>query len=427
MKPKLIGILLFALILNQSFLCSKVTSVAGLQLPNVNGDIAVLASDSLEGRGTGTEGERKASRYLISRMTALGLTPKGEAGSWTQSFSFKPHPPVQMHQIGDSVTMGMAVVKEITGQNVIGYLDNGSAHTIVIGAHYDHLGYGDENSLWTGEREIHNGADDNASGVSCMLELARRIKMEPTRFNNNNFLFIAFSGEEKGLWGSNFFTKHPTIDTASMNYMINMDMVGRLNADRVVAINGTGTSPKWTDILPKIKAGNIKQVTSESGVGPSDHTSFYHIGVPALHFFTGQHTDYHKPTDDANLINYAGVVSVTDFITELIRQLDPIGPLPFTRTKDEKEASAADFKVTLGVVPDYLFDGLGMRIDGTRDGRPAAKAGLKQGDVVKKIDGFIVTDMMSYMEALGKFEKGQKSVVEYEREGKIQTVEVIWD
>ncbi|MFN9802083.1 MAG: M28 family peptidase, partial [Bacteroidota bacterium] len=291
----------------------------------------------------------------------------------------------------------------------------------------DHLGYGDENSLWTGERQIHNGADDNASGVSCMLELARKIQLTPSKYDGNNYLFIAFSGEEKGLWGSNYFTKHPTLDTAGFNYMINLDMVGRLNAGRALAINGTGTSPAWKEILPNIRSGSMNQVTSEGGIGPSDHTSFYHIGVPALHFFTGQHDDYHKPGDDAERINYAGIADVSEFILELIRSLDKKGPLVFTRTKEEKQASAADFKVTLGVVPDYLFGGPGMRIDGTREGRPAAIAGMKQGDIIHRIGAFPVSDMMSYMEALGKFEKGQQTEVEIERAGERQVVTVTWD
>lgn len=390
-------------------------------------DIEVLASDSLEGRATGSVGEKKAADYLILRMTAMGIKPKGENGTWKQAFSFKPHPPVQMHQVGDSVKMGMALVKEITGHNVIGFIDRKAAKTIVIGAHYDHLGFGDENSLWSGDRQIHNGADDNASGVAMMLELARRIQLNPKKYGDNNFLFIAFSGEEKGLWGSNYFCKNPTLPVESISCMINMDMVGRLNAEKVLAINGVGTSPIWMEKLPSIQVDGIKIVTSESGVGPSDHTSFYNTGIPALHFFTGQHGEYHKPTDDANLINYQGVISVTNYIDQLLLAIAKAPKLVFTKTKDESTTAAADFKVTLGVVPDYLYDGEGMRIDGTRDGRPAAKAGLVQGDVVIKIGEHEVKDMMSYMEALGKFQKGESSVLEFIRGGEKKTVTINWD
>lgn len=415
------------LLITQSFLCNQTVRTVGHTIPKITYDVQVLSHDSLEGRGTGTPGEVKAGRYLVRRMKELELTPSGEDGGWYQSFTFKPHPPIQRHANGDSVTMGMALVQEITGRNVIGFLDLSAARTVIIGAHYDHLGFGNENSLWTGEPQIHNGADDNASGVACMLEIARRVKLNPAAYKNNNYLFIAFSGEEKGLWGSNYFTKHPTSDSTRFNYMINLDMVGRLNADRTLAINGTGTSPVWHNVLSDVKAGKLRIVTSDGGIGPSDHTSFYHIGVPALHFFTGQHADYHRPTDDADRINYQGIHAVTDFICELIQNLNSRGALAFTPTKDEKSSTASDFKVTLGVVPDYLFAGPGLRIDGTREGRPAAVAGMKQGDVILRLDEYPITDMMSYMELLGKFEKGQSTEVELERQGERVVLTVIWD
>jgi len=188
-----------------------------------------------------------------------------------------------------------------------------------------------------------------------------------------------------------------------------------------------GTSPIWMEKLPNINVDGINIVTSESGVGPSDHTSFYNTGIPALHFFTGQHGDYHKPSDDASLINYAGVASVTNFIDQLLLSIAKEPKLTFTKTKDESTTAAADFKVTLGVVPDYLFDGEGMRIDGTRDGRPASKAGLLQGDIVIKIGDYEVKDMMSYMEALGKFQKGESSTIEFIRGGEKKTATVNWD
>lgn len=419
--------LLLVLILHQSFLCSKLPATTDTMLSSLSQDIYVLASDSLEGRGTGTEGELKAGRYIQSRFMALGLTPKGENATWFQSFTFKPHPPVQMHQVGDSVKMGMALVKEVTGRNVIGFIDHKAEFTVVIGAHYDHLGYGDENSLFTEGRAIHNGADDNASGVAAMIELARRIKAKPADYKNYNYLFIAFSGEEKGLWGSNYFSKNPTVPIEKINCMLNMDMVGRLKPERTLAVHGVGTTSLWSEWIGQIQVDSIQVVPSESGVGPSDHTSFYNVGVPVLHFFTGQHGDYHKPSDDANLINYAGVLSVVNYIDAILLKIHGAHKLGFIKTKDESTSTAADFKVTLGVIPDYLFSGPGMRIDGTRDGRPAAKAGLKQGDVILKIGDVVVTDMMTYMEALGSFSKGESSVVQFERNGETSTTTVTWD
>lgn len=409
-------------ILSPGFLCSKLPAYQKADSLTIKSAIAVLTADSLEGRGTGTEGERKAAAYIASQFQSMQLSPKGENGTWYQSFSFTPHPPVQLHQVGDSTKMGMALVKEITGRNVIGFLDNKAAHTVVIGAHYDHLGWGDENSLHGGGRAIHNGADDNASGVAIMLDLARRIKASGLK--SNNYLFIAFSGEEKGLWGSNFFSKNPTVD--NMNYMINMDMVGRLKADKSLAINGTGTAPEWKEALEKSNVYAFKLVLSESGVGPSDHTSFYNIGVPAIHLFTGQHEDYHKPTDDADKLNYEGMQAISDYVFDIVSTLNQKGKLSFQRTKDESANTAADFKVTLGVIPDYLYSEKGMRIDGTREGRPAANAGMKQGDIILKIGDIEVTDMMSYMGALGKFEKGQKTPVTFKRGEEIMVVEVTW-
>ena len=195
--------------------------------------------------------------------------------------------------------------KEKTGHNVLGYIDNNAMQTVVIGAHYDHLGYGEEGSLYRGERAIHNGADDNASGTAGLIELARILKA--SNYKSNNYLFIAFSGEEMGLLGSNHLVKHFPMPVEQVNYMLNMDMIGRLKAsDPVLIINGAGTSPEWNPAISAIVIDGVKPKTTESGVGPSDHTSFYLKDIPVLHFFSGTHDDYHKPSDDEHKINYAG-------------------------------------------------------------------------------------------------------------------------
>jgi hypothetical protein len=418
--------ILSIMLIAPGFQCSQPKRVLEKKLDigefSMQRSVYVLASDSLEGRGTGTDGERKAAAYIITQFQEADLTPKGENGTWTQKFTFTPHPPIQKHQVGDSTVLGMALVKEISGNNVLGYIDNKANTTVVIGAHYDHLGWGDENSLFGGGRAIHNGADDNASGVTVMLALAHELKK--SKLKNNNYLFIAFSGEEKGLWGSNFFAKNPTI--SNMNYMINMDMVGRLNQEKALSISGTGTAPDWKEALEKSNKSGFSLVLSESGVGPSDHTSFYNVGVPAIHLFTGQHADYHKPSDDADKINFEGLYAVKTYVMNIIEELNSKGKLTFQKTKDESTNTAADFKVTLGVMPDYLFGGEGMRIDGTREGRPAAIAGLKQGDIVIKIGEHAVKDMTGYMEALSKFEKGQTTEITFIRDGKEEKCTVTW-
>jgi Zn-dependent M28 family amino/carboxypeptidase len=376
-------------------------------------DVTFLANDKLEGRATGSEGEKIASEYIAKRFKQLGLTPKGSDG-YFQSFSFKPkkdpHSEVKFTETtSDSI---------VTGRNVIGFIDNKMENTVIIGAHYDHLGYGDEGSLHRGEKAIHNGADDNASGVSVMLNLADKLKNTNT---NNNYLLMAFSGEEMGLLGSNYFVKNATIDTKKVNYMINMDMVGRLK-NSTLAIYGTGTSPIWSQTINSLNS-DFKLIEKESGVGPSDHTSFYLNDIPVLHFFTGQHENYHKPSDDAELLNYDGMYQISEYIYAIISDLNDNDKLTFVKTKNESD-NAPRFKVTLGVIPDYLFDGKGMRIDGVTDDRPAHKAGIKKGDVVVKMGSIKIVDMMSYMKGLSQFEKGNTTTVKVLREGKIVETEV---
>ncbi len=370
-------------------------------------DVTFLANDALQGRETGTAQELEAAEYIMNRMKTIGLTPKGNAGTYYQTFTFKPkkdpHGQVE-YMAGDST---------ITGTNVIGYIDNKATNTIIIGAHYDHLGMGGEGSLYRDGEAIHNGADDNASGVAILLKLADSLQQVNT---NNNYLFMAFSGEEMGLLGSNFFAKNPTIDLSTANYMLNMDMVGRLREDKTLSVSGTGTAPIWKQVLNSSNTA-FKLVLQESGVGPSDHTSFYLQDIPVLHFFTGQHEDYHKPSDDANKLNYEGMQLITEYIFEVISELNTAEKLAFRKTKNESE-EVPRFKVALGVVPDYLFDGKGMRIDGVSEDRPAQKAGLQKGDIVIQLGDSTVIDMMSYMRALSTFEEGNTTKVVVDRNGK---------
>ena len=305
------------------------------------------------------------------------------------------------------------------GNNVVGFIDNTAEQTVVLGAHYDHLGYGGKGSRYTGGRAIHNGADDNASGVSLMLELAEQLSKEEQN-KNNNYLIIGFSGEEIGLYGSKDIVKK--IDISTINYMLNFDMVGRLNEEKVLNINGVGTSPVW-EIVDDIEIEGIEELTTtESGVGPSDHTSFYLEEIPVLHFFSGAHNDYHKPEDDEHLINYAGLESIYNFTYELISEIDDDGKIEYIKTKDQNNDNAPKFTVTLGVMPDYVFSGKGMRIDSVIEERPAAKAGMQNGDIVIKMGEYNVYDMMGYMEALSKFKKKDSTIVKIKRgEKEIET------
>ncbi len=299
--------------------------------------------------------------------------------------------------------------KKRTGHNVVGYIDNGAPYTIILGAHYDHLGYGeDHNSLWTGKPEIHNGADDNASGTATVLELAKLLKT--SKLKNNNYLFICFSGEELGLFGSKYFTEHATINLDEVNYMINCDMVGRLNdSSHVITVGGFGTSPSWSRVLPE-KTKFINAKFDSSGIGPSDHTSFYLKNIPVLFFFTGTHKDYHKPTDDVDKINFIGELRVIQYIYNIINETNKLGKLAFLKTR-EPQMTSSHFTVSLGIMPDYTFSGTGVRADGIIDGKVAQKAGLLAGDVIIKLGEFTVTDINAYMNALSKYKKGDAAKV----------------
>lgn len=396
--------------------CSRKTSVdsdlVALEKQLLTSDVLTLAADDMEGREVGSEGEIKASRYIIKRMETIGLKPAGSKGfiqQFSRNYNANPH--------GDESTLGGTVIE---GRNVMGMIDNGASKTVIIGGHYDHLGYGHEGSLYTGPKAIHNGADDNASGTSGVLYLAEKIKK--IGLKNYNYLFICFSGEEKGLWGSNYFVKNLKADH-NIAYMINMDMIGRLNKDRQISISGVGTSPVFESIIDGIKNPKFAIKKEFSGLGPSDHASFYNSGIPVLAFFTGQHKDYHKPSDDSPLINYSGMYEVLSMITQVVTKLESVTEIPFTKTKDESKERMS-FSVTLGVMPDYLYDGKGMKIDGVKDGKPAQLSGIKQGDIVTKMGELDVPDMQAYMKCLSFFKPGQKVPVAILREGKEMLIDV---
>jgi len=371
----------------------------------IQSDVHFLASDSLEGRESGTEGARIAADFISNRMKEIGLTPKGEKG-FLQTFDFSPKANPHEEEVDTNKTIQVS--------NVLGMIDNGANKTVIIGAHYDHLGHGISGSLHADkDGAIHNGADDNASGVALLLALAEELKGNAAA-TKSNYLFMAFSGEEMGLLGSNYYCKNPTIDLDNASYMLNFDMVGRLDTTKGLAINGVGTNPNWTKELEQANWDNLPFVYGESGTGPSDHTSFYLQDIPVLHFFTGQHEDYHKPTDDVEKINYQGIQTLRELIVRLAVQLDEKESLEFVKTKDESEDNPR-FTVTLGVMPDYLFQGEGMRIDGVTDGKPASKAGFLKGDIVIQMDTVIVDGMKAYMKGLSLFEKGDSTMVKVQR------------
>ncbi len=291
--------------------------------------------------------------------------------------------------------------KTYTAINVAGYWDNNADHTVVIGGHYDHLGMGGRTSRSPGVQQIHYGADDNASGVAGVLEAARFLPQ--AHFTSNNYLFIAFSAEEKGLLGSRHFTLSDAYDMGKVNYMFNLDMIGRMN-DNQLTILGTGTSPLWDETIEKADTDiNIRKVPA--GVGGSDHTNFYHQQIPALFFFTGIHEDYHRPSDTPDKINYEGLAEVLSLAYNMIAVLDNKGKLEFTTAPATRRGSPRREGPTLGVMPDHGFSGNGMKIQAVIDDRPAQKAGIIDGDVIVRLGDVRVSDIRTYMEGLDKLSK----------------------
>ena len=387
------------------------SAAAQINSVNLKKHIAILASDSLEGRGTGTAGEKLAISYIQSQWEKIGLLPKGDESKYTQKFKFKGG----VHGTGE----------EGISYNLVGFIDNKAMNTIIIGAHYDHLGLGNQGSSLDAnpQNKIHNGADDNASGVAGVIELARYFQRNKIK-EPYNFLFICFSGEELGLYGSKYFTENPTIDLQKANYMINLDMVGRLDASKSLAVSGTGTSAVWEPLLKNLSSDKLQIKTDSAGVGPSDHTSFYLKNIPVLHFFTGSHSDYHKPTDDTEKINAEGEKEILQLIVQVIEKLIDQPKLTFLATKNKSMSSARSFKVTMGVMPSYTSDVVGLKVDGVSEGKPAQKAGILTGDIITQIGEYTIKDIQDYMNALGKFEKGQSVPVRVKRNNEIVELSV---
>jgi Zn-dependent M28 family amino/carboxypeptidase len=377
--------------------------------------IEYLASDKLAGREPGTKGEKLAYTYLQNEFKKYGLKPMGSKG-YLQPFTYKtmltPH---------DTVANG----KKKNGTNVIGFLDNGAEKTIVIGAHFDHLGnHEHSSSLDKNKKLIHNGADDNASGTAGVLALAKYYAGNGIT-EKCNFLFMCYSAEEDGLIGSKYFTNNPTFELSKISCMLNMDMIGRLNdSTQKVTIFGVGTSPAYTDIFANINT-TLKMGYDSSGIGPSDQTSFYLKNIPVLHFFSGQHTDYHKSSDDASKINYKGEVAILEIMKQVTDQLAALSSIPFTATK-QPEKTRVSFKVTLGVMPDYSYEGKGVKVDAVTEGKPAQLGGIIGGDIVTKMGEVTINNIYDYMKALGTFEKGKEATIEILRNEKPLSLKVVF-
>jgi len=298
-----------------------------------------------------------------------------------------------------------------TAHNVIAFIDNHAPHTIIIGAHLDHLGYNEDKNGLDLNNFIHHGADDNASGTAALIELAKALNKKSPK--NNNYLILHFSGEELGLLGSKYWLAHPTY-SGRINYMINLDMVGRYDTARKLTVGGYGTSSAWAAILANTPT-NLGRHYDSAGTGPSDHASFYRKDIPVLFMFTGSHADYHKATDDWDKINYEGEKDIIRYVQDIIKNADGIGQLDFLKTRETAMGRSTKFTVSLGVMPDYAFTGMGVRIEGASQGKLGEKIGLKGGDVLMQMGDYKIIDVMNYMQILSKFKKGDKTILIYKR------------
>ena len=311
--------------------------------------------------------------------------------------------------------------KEVPAYNVIGILEGSDPalknETIVIGAHYDHLGRGGEGSLAPRSGEIHHGADDNASGTAGVLELARVLTAQRPRLKRT-IVFIAFGGEEEGLLGSKYYVDHPVVPLANTVAMINMDMIGRMK-DRKLVIGGVGTAKEWREIIAAGTADPVRSfdlTLNEDGFGPSDHSSFYGKQIPVLFFWTGTHADYHKPSDTFEKINYADQTRILNLVGYIVRNLD-VAPqrITYLTAKTEATPRTGGFRVYLGTIPNYADSNNGLLIDGVREDSPAAKAGMKTGDRIVKIGTREVKNVYDYTFALGEMKAGEEYVIEVVR------------
>ncbi len=317
--------------------------------------------------------------------------------------------------------------------NVIGYLEGNDPvlknEVIVIGAHFDHLGYGGPNSMYRGkDKQIHHGADDNASGTAGVMEVAQKLSSEKSKLKRS-FLFLCFTGEEEGLIGSSYFVKSEEFKKYNIVAMVNMDMVGRLNDDKLI-LNGTGTSPYWVTKFEELnKTYSFKASYSPDGFGPSDHSSFYGKDLPVLMFFTDLHSDYHKPTDTYDKINTAGEEKVLKLVYDMSYDLSTRADKPeFTKVTakdDDKKGERKSVRVYVGTVPDFSYTDAGYKISGVQAGSPAEKAGILAGDIMIKFGDAEINNLYDYTAALGNYKPGQEVEVMVKRGEEKITVKVM--
>lgn len=397
---------------------SDLGTTTEIQSSDIEKHVTFLAADELNGREAGTAEEAVAANYIADLFRDYGLEPAGDERTFFQEFTINTSVLNNPHSTD---TTG----EKRLSKNVVGLLrgTGDSEEIIIVGAHYDHLGYGEFGSLYRGDTpRIHNGADDNASGTAGLIELAEYLsKNRPS----TDVLFLAFSGEEMGLLGSAHYVDEPTVDLDNAIAMINMDMIGRMEENKLIVF-GIGTAADWEDILLVANTDSLNLDLVEDGTGASDHTSFYYKNIPVLHYFTDTHSDYHRPSDDVEYINNEGIALTVRHLSRVIQYLDTINKeqMAFIEAPGEQRQSMRLEGPTLGVLPDYGYDGKGMKITGTNPGQPAANTGLESGDIIIGLGGVVLEDIYGYMGALNTLEKGQLTTITILRDGEEMTLDL---
>jgi hypothetical protein len=371
--------------------------------------LIALSADSMEGRLVGSYGELKTAVFLSNELLKIGVKPYQDSYAKPFTYLYSPN----LHDSTDTAK------QQINSQNIVGFIDNHQQRTIVIGAHYDHIGRNEHknSSFANSTGQIHNGADDNASGVAAVLTLAKHLQtnksLEPV-----NYLIAFFSGEEDGLVGSKALVEQLMNDSLAIAAMINLDMVGRLDSLNHLYIGGIGSSPRLGEIIQTANHYDFEIVSESSGIGPSDHTSFYLKNIPVLFLFTGTHSDYHKPSDDSEKINFDGLTKIQAYLNDLLKELSNSAELPFTATKNTSKAKP-QYKVTLGIMPSYVANEQGLQVDGVIDGKLAQKAGIQAGDVLIQLNDCKITDIYSYMDCLASLKTGEELRIKFIRNEKL--------
>jgi Zn-dependent M28 family amino/carboxypeptidase len=379
-----------------------------------------LRKPRADGAGYMTSGLLTA---LISDAAAESLFARSGTSMTTLQRAIDSHTQPHSMALRDSATLTVTLRRQRAKiANVIGLMTGrDTSRALVVGAHYDHLGYGNESSLAPDSHAPHVGADDNASGVAAMLACARAVKRvgPPT----HTIVFCAFTGEEMGLVGSGHFVEDPIRPLESVETMLNMDMVGRLR-DNKLMVMGTGTAAEFRTLVANAnQSAHFDLKTSDDGYGPSDHSSFYKKKTPVLMLFTGAHADYHKPSDTWDKINYGGLARVAGFATALVESLDARPRVTYTQAKSDSAsagriAGGGGYGAYLGTIPDYMQTEGGVLLSGVRAGGPAEKAGMKGGDVIIKFDGVGIGNIYDYTFALRSRKPGQSVRITVKRDGK---------